>query len=92
MGDGMDTKLRGSILSLLRIEIAPDRNDVDLEEDSLLESGLIDSLGIIKLVSLLEKEFAIKISDDELLPENFETISAVVQFVVQKQKSGAREK
>ena len=65
----MDTKLRGSIMSLLRTEIAPDRNDIDVEKDSLIDSGLIDSLGIFKLVSLLEKEFAIKISDDELLPE-----------------------
>ncbi len=87
----MDTKLRGSIVSLLRIEIAPDRNDIDFDNDSLLESGLIDSLGIFKLVSLLEKEFAIKISDDELLPDNFETASAIAQFVVHKQKSGALE-
>ena len=88
----MDTKLRGSIMSLLRTEIAPDRNDIDVEKDSLIDSGLIDSLGIFKLVSLLEKEFAIKISDDELLPENFETTSAIVQFVIQKQQSGAMEK
>ena len=87
----MDTKLRGSIVSLLRIEIAPDRNDIDFDNDSLLESGLIDSLGIFKLVSLLEKEFSIKISDDELLPDNFETASAIAKFVVHKQKSGALE-
>ena len=79
-------------MSLLRTEIAPDRNDIDVEKDSLIDSGLIDSLGIFKLVSLLEKEFAIKISDDELLPENFETTSAIVQFVIQKQQSGAMEK
>ena len=41
------------------------------ENQSLLESGIIDSLGIMKLVTFIEDEFQLKISDEELIPENF---------------------
>ena len=43
-------------------------------EDPLLKNGLIDSLGILEVVTFLEKEFGIAISDEELLPENFESV------------------
>lgn len=52
--------------------------------DEWLQSGLIDSLGVLDLVQFLEREFSISISDDELLPENFQSLSAVVAFVLRK--------
>lgn len=55
--------------------------------DEWLQSGLIDSLGVLDLVQFLEREFSIRISDEELLPENFQSLSAVVTFV--RRKSGA---
>lgn len=55
--------------------------------DEWLQSGLIDSLGVLDLVQFLEREFSISISDEELLPENFQSLSAVVTFV--QRKSGA---
>ena len=54
------------------------------EEDSLLDSGIIDSLGILDLINFIEKEFAISISDEEVLPENFESIHNLTAFVERK--------
>ena len=54
-------------------------------EESWLESGLIDSLGILDLVHFLEQEFSIQVSDEELLPENFQSLISVVDFVRKKQ-------
>ncbi|MFQ5901194.1 MAG: acyl carrier protein [Thermodesulfobacteriota bacterium] len=51
------------------------------KDESLLSSGLIDSTGIFELVSFLEKEFNIEVSDEEIVPENFETINNIVEFV-----------
>jgi len=51
------------------------------DEDSLLDARLIDSLGILELVGYLEDTFAIEVMDDELIPENFESIGAVARFV-----------
>ena len=53
-------------------------------EDDLLESGILDSLGILDLVSFVEQNFGIVLSDDELLPENFQTIERVTAFVQSK--------
>ena len=57
------------------------------ESESLLELGLIDSVGILNLIAFLEETFRIKVEDEEMLPENFETLGAI-QHYVSKKKSG----
>lgn len=52
--------------------------------DNLIESGIIDSLGIQKLIAYLESSFSINISDIEVLPENFETVQSISSFVRNK--------
>ena len=54
------------------------------ESDSLLNTGIVDSLGVLEIVNFLEKEFNISIADEELLPENFEAIHTLTTFVLQK--------
>lgn len=54
------------------------------EDAPLIESGIVDSLGIMKLLQYLEDEFSIRIGDDELRPENFETLGRIVSLVEQK--------
>lgn len=54
------------------------------DEDSLLDSGIIDSLGILDLVAFLEKTYGIRIGDEELNPSNFDSIAAVARFVATK--------
>jgi len=51
------------------------------DSDALLESGIVDSLGILDLVSFLEQQFSITVTDDELVPENFQTVERIVAFV-----------
>ena len=51
----------------------------------LLESGIIDSLGILDVVGFLERTFEIKIEDEELTPDNFGSIQRMSSFVEQKQ-------
>ena len=55
--------------------------------ESLLENGVLDSLGILDLVAYLEREFHITVTDDDLLPEHFETLDRLTAFVEQKQIS-----
>jgi len=49
--------------------------------ESLLESGIVDSLGILELVDFLEHTFDMTISDEELIPENFHSIQNIGAFV-----------
>jgi acyl carrier protein len=59
------------------------------DSDKLLESGIVDSLGILDLVAFLESDFKVQITDDELLPENFQTVEAIAEFVERKRNGGA---
>lgn len=52
--------------------------------DSFLSNGLIDSLGVMQLVSFVESEFAVRVDDTELVPENFDSVERVAAFVERK--------
>jgi methoxymalonate biosynthesis acyl carrier protein len=53
-------------------------------DEDLLAAELIDSLAITELVSFLEAEFAIRIEDEDLTPENFRTVDSIAAFVTRK--------
>ncbi len=59
--------------------------------DKWLETGLLDSLGILDLVHFLEQEFGVLVSDEELMPENFQSLDAVAAFVRSKQLEAGRQ-
>jgi acyl carrier protein len=52
--------------------------------DSLLELGIIDSTGVLELVSFLEQKYGFTIQDEELVPENLDSIDRLVRFVTRK--------
>jgi acyl carrier protein len=54
------------------------------EEESLFDSGLLDSFALPDLVSGLEKEFGIKIPDADLNPRKFETVARITEYVESK--------
>ena len=57
----------------------------DLKEDtSFLEEGIVDSTGILELVDFLEEEFEITIDDEELVPENLDSLNNVTAYVGKK--------
>lgn len=59
------------------------------ETDSFLECGIIDSTGILELVAFIQETYNITIEDEELIPENFDSISNVSAFLGRKTNSGA---
>jgi len=54
------------------------------DEASFLEEGIIDSTGILELVSFLEEEFGITVEDEDLVPENLDSINNVTSYLQQK--------
>ncbi len=59
--------------------------DSALEETtSFLERGIIDSTGVLELVTFLEDHFGIAVADDELVPANFDSLRALAAFVERK--------
>jgi acyl carrier protein len=59
------------------------------DNDNLLETGVIDSLGVLEIVTFLREEFSLEVEDDELTPENFQSISSIAGFVGQQLRSQA---
>jgi acyl carrier protein len=53
-------------------------------DDSLLDRGIIDSTGVLELVEFLEEKYVIKVQDDELVPQNLDSVNSLVQFVNRK--------
>jgi acyl carrier protein len=65
-------------------------NDEGLKDDiSFLEEGIIDSTGVLELVDFLEETFSIKIDDEELIPENLDSINNLVAYLSRKQQKAA---
>lgn len=52
--------------------------------DSLHKLGLIDSTTIVELVTFIEQEFGVRVEEADLIPENFESIAGLVEFVSQR--------
>ena len=54
------------------------------DDTSFLEERIIDSTGILQIISFLEEEFAIGINDDEILPENLDNLNNISAFLQRK--------
>ena len=53
-------------------------------DTSFLESGLIDSTGVLELVMFLEDKYRVKVADEEMLPENLDSVRAIAGYVTRK--------
>ncbi len=60
-----------------------DPNDLG-DGDSLLTKGIIDSTGVLELVAWLEENFGFQIDDQELLPENLDSVDNLVKYIERK--------
>jgi acyl carrier protein len=60
------------------------------DSDSFMEKGIIDSTGILEVITYIEENFDIKIEDDELIPENLDSIFNIVNFIDRKVKEGSK--
>jgi acyl carrier protein len=55
------------------------------DDASLLDHGVIDSTGVLELVTFVEDTFAIAVADDDMVPANFDSLAAIAAFVARKQ-------
>ncbi len=52
---------------------------------SFLENGIIDSTGILEVIAFIEEEFEIEVEDEEMIPENLDSVNNLVAFIATKQ-------
>ena len=77
----MDTEIRSFLADIFFLGDDPAKLSADA---SLIESGIIDSTGVFELVGFLEEQYAIRIEEDELVPENLDSVDNIVAFVARK--------
>jgi acyl carrier protein len=60
------------------------------DDDSFMGSHVIDSVGVLELIAFLEQTFGIKVDDDEMLPDNLDSLNGVGRYLQRKLGNGAR--
>jgi acyl carrier protein len=66
--------------------------DTLADDTSLIEAGIIDSTGVLEVVAMLQERFEVEIDDEELVPDNFDSLDKIAAFVERKRSAtgGAR--
>jgi len=72
------------VLRFIRENFVLDEAEKLQENDSLLEKGIIDSTGVLELVSFIEEKYNITVEDEELIPENLDSINRIAEFIKRK--------
>ena len=78
------TEIRNFIVENFMMGMNPDELS---DSDSLLDKGIIDSTGVLELVGFLEENYRIQIEDEELVPENLDSVDNLANFIQKKQSS-----
>jgi len=82
------SEFNAKLKEFIMTEVNPDLNLKRLDDDEpLIESGIIDSLGVLKILAFLDEAFGIDLSSDQIKLENFKNVSSICALV-EKQKNG----
>ncbi len=83
---GLDTEDVKSILRKFFVEKALPLAKVSSfkDDDSFIESGLLDSTGVLELLQFIEERFSFRVADDEIVPDNLDSLNKLVNYVGRK--------
>lgn len=77
--------VRDRLMLFIKTYILYDESIDELDfDESLIDNGYIDSIGIITLVSFIEENFKCRVYDHEILPENFDSINKIIKYLNNK--------
>jgi acyl carrier protein len=76
--------ITSDVLAFIKSNFMFDNDAKVADEQSLLGSGIVDSTGILELISFLESKYGIKFRDEELVADNFDSLKSIAAFVTKK--------
>ena len=79
-------QIRAAVLKFLQSNFMFDEKKQVPDDQSLLDSGIVDSIGILELIGFLEDKYAVKFLDEELVADNFDTLGKLTRFLIGKLK------
>ena len=81
------SEFKARIKEFIMTEVNPDRNLVELGDDEpLVDSEIIDSLGILKIMAFLDEEFGIDLSAEQIKLENFKNVTSICSLIEKNKK------
>lgn len=81
-----ESKIREKVRAYLDENFLYMRPDFVLgDDDQLLERGVVDSMGIVEMLTFIEEEFGVKAADDEISEANLGTLRTIARFIASKQ-------
>ena len=82
-----ETTVKDQVRQFVNEELAAARGIASVGDDeSLIENGVVDSLGIFRLVTFLEENFGVRIGDEEISADNLQSVNTIEQFVLRKSR------
>jgi len=81
------SELNAKLKEFIMTEVSPDLNLPQLDDDEpLIESGIIDSLGVLKIMAFLDEEFGIDLSAEQIKLENFKNVTSICSLIEKNKK------
>lgn len=81
--NGIDIKEKTRAFVINNFLLAAGSNTLN-DDDSFLEKGIIDSTGVLELVSFIEETFNFRVEDEELIPDNLDSLNRVTAYITKK--------
>lgn len=76
------TDIENQLLEYIKKEcLSKNTGDIPELDEDLFDSGIVDSAGLISFLAFIETEYKFSIPDEDLLPENFKSISAITKYI-----------
>ena len=74
--------LKQELVAFIRENLVPEalKEEID-ERQHLIDQGVIDSMGLLQIMTFIEERTGVRIPDDEVTPENFQTVAAIDELV-----------
>jgi acyl carrier protein len=86
----MDRDVRSVVRAFIATRLAPAAGRTEIADDEdLIDTGVVNSLGIFQLVAFLEERFKVSVGDEEITPENFSTIERIERLVAARNANAA---
>lgn len=86
---GVATDIRQSVRAYILQELFLGAQAELADDESLLEAGALDSTAAMELVAFLETSFGVKVADEEISVENFDTVARIARLVERKTAAAA---
>lgn len=85
------SNVQSALLQFIQSELAIGRRQPIEAEDDLFTSGILDSLGVLQMVLFIEEQFGVKVPDEDVVFENFQSVAAIDAYLSKQRGEAAAD-